>query len=118
MRSLLAIALCFALLHSVIAAPEPTPKEEPVPPEQKGSVVRVNSTNQSYDFLRPWSKEAPFSRRGLGVLIDGRKILVTAELVENSDYIELERADSGEKSVATVQVIDYEANLATLRRIS
>ena len=42
------------------------------------------------------------------------KILVTAELVANSDYIELERADSGEKSVATVQVIDYEANLATL----
>jgi hypothetical protein len=114
MRSLLAIALSFALLHALVAAPEPTPKEEPVPPEQKGSVVRVNSTNQSYDFLRPWSKEAPFSRRGLGVLIDGRKILVTAELVENSDYIELERADSGEKSVATVQVIDYEANLATL----
>ena len=114
MKSLLTIALTFALLHSVLAAPEPTPKEEPVPPEQKGSVVRVNSTNQSYDFLRPWSKEAPFSRRGLGVLIDGRKILVTAELVENSDYIELERADSGEKSVATVQVIDYEANLATL----
>jgi hypothetical protein len=114
MKSLLTIALAFALLHSVVAAPEPTPKEEPVPPEQKGSVVRVNSTNQSYDFLRPWSKEAPFSRRGLGVLIDGHKILVTAELVENSDYIELERADSGEKSVATVQVIDYEANLATL----
>jgi hypothetical protein len=114
MKSLLTIALAFALLHSVVAAPESTPKEEPVPPEQKGSVVRVNSTNQSYDFLRPWSKEAPFSRRGLGVLIDGHKILVTAELVENSDYIELERADSGEKSVATVQVIDYEANLATL----
>ena len=114
MRFLLAIALGFALLHSVVAAPELTPKEEPVPLEQKGSVVRVNSTNQSYDFLRPWSKEAPFSRRGLGVLIDGGKILVTAELVENSDYIELERADSGEKSVATVQVIDYEANLATL----
>ena len=114
MRSLLAIALVFGLLHSVVAAPEPTPKEEPVPPESKGSVVRVNSTNQSYDFMRPWSKDAPFSRRGLGVVIDGRKVLVTAELVENSNYIELERADSGEKSVATVQVIDYEANLATL----
>jgi S1-C subfamily serine protease len=114
MKSLLVIALAFGLLHSVVAAPEQTPKEAPALPEQKGSVVRVNSTNQSYDFLRPWSKEAPFSRRGLGVVIDGHKILVTAELVANSNYIELERADSGEKSVATVQVIDYEANLATL----
>ena len=78
-------------------------------------MVRVNSTNQAYDFFRPWSKEAPFSRRGLGVLIDGGNILVTAELVANSDYIELERADGGEKTTATVQVIDYEANLATLR---
>src|SRR5271165_3108599 len=100
MKSLLAVALALGLIQSIVAAPEPTPKEEPVAPEQKGSVVRVNSTNQSYDFMRPWSKEAPFSRRGLGVLIEGGKILVTAELVENSDYIELERADSGEKSVA------------------
>ena len=78
-------------------------------------MVRVNSTNQAYDFFRPWSKEAPFSRRGLGVLIEGGNILVTAELVANSNYIELERADGGEKTTATVQVIDYEANLATLR---
>jgi len=114
MRSFLIVALVFRLLQPALAIPEPTPKEEPVPPEQKGSVVRVNSTNQSYDFMRPWSKDAPFSRRGLGVLIDGGKILVSAELVQNSNYIELERADSGEKSLATVQVIDYEANLATL----
>src|ERR1700747_1702603 len=115
MRAILAIAFAFWVFQSSAAAGEPTPKEAPAPPEQKGSVVRVNSTNQAYDFFRPWSKEAPFSRRGLGVLINAGHILVTAELVANSNYIELERADGGEKTTATVQVIDYEANLATLQ---
>ena len=115
MRTFLALLFTLGVLQSGIWAAELTPKEEPARPEQKGSVVRVNSTNQAYDFFRPWSKAAPFSRRGLGVLIDGDKILVTAELVVNSDYIELERSDGGEKATATVQVIDYEANLATLR---
>jgi S1-C subfamily serine protease len=115
MRTLLAILLALRVLQTGVGAAEPTPKEAPAPAEQKGSVVRVNSTNQAYDFVRPWSKEAPFSRRGLGVVIDGGNILVTAELVANSDYIELERSDGGEKTTATVQVIDYEANLATLR---
>jgi hypothetical protein len=115
MRAFLAILVALGTLHWGLVAAEPTPKEAPAPAEQKGSVVRVNSTNQAYDFFRPWSKEAPFSRRGLGVLIDGGHILVTAELVANSNYIELERADGGEKTTATVQVIDYEANLATLQ---
>ncbi|MBV9390451.1 MAG: PDZ domain-containing protein, partial [Verrucomicrobia bacterium] len=100
---------CNALL---IGAPEPTPKDEPVPAERKSSVIRVNSTNQAFDFLRPWSKEAPSGRRGLGVIVDGNQILVTAELVANSSYIELEKPDGGPKATATVQAIDYEANLA------
>jgi S1-C subfamily serine protease len=115
MRAFRAILIAIWVLQTAASAAEPTPKEAPAPEEQKGSVVRVNSTNQAFDFSRPWSKAAPFSRRGLGVLIDGNNILVTAELVANSDYIELERADGGEKTTATVQVIDYEANLATLR---
>jgi S1-C subfamily serine protease len=96
---------------------ERTPKEEPAPVEQKSSVVRVNSTNQGFDFFRPWSKLAPISRRGLGAVIEGGKILVTAELVASSNYIELEKSDGGEKSIATVDVIDYEANLATLKAV-
>src|SRR5262249_28345038 len=119
---LLFVGICIVLgfVRFTYAEPAPTPqdertpKEEPAPPEQKSSVVRVNSTNQTFDFFRPWSKLAPFSRRGLGAVIDGGKILVTAELVASSNYIELEKSDGGEKSVATVGVIDYEANLATL----
>ena len=54
------------------------------------SLVRVNSTNQSYNLMRPWTKRQPFTRRGTGVVLDQKRILVTAELVGNSNFIELE----------------------------
>jgi len=42
---------------------------------------------------------------------------VTADLLQTKKLVELERAESGEKTAAKVQVkIDYEANLALLER--
>ena len=79
------------------------------------SILRVNSTNQAYDYQSPWQKKPSYSRRGLGVLIGENRILVTADLVANSNFIELEKASSGEKSTATIERISYECNLAILR---
>ncbi len=83
--------------------------------DKKASVVRVNVTNQTYDFFHPWSKRAPYSRRALGAVLPGGRVLVTGELVANSDYVELEKAESGEKIAAEVEFVDYEANLALLK---
>ena len=95
--------------------PSAAPKEAVATELKGGSVLRVNSTNQSYDFFRPWSKKAPFNRRGLGAVIDGGEVLVTAELVWDSNFIELEKPDTGERSSAKVAVVDYETNLALLK---
>src|SRR5437868_4287520 len=78
------------------------------------SLVRVNVTGQPYDFVRPWQKKAPFSKRALGAVLPGGRVLVTADLVANQNYVELERAESGDKTAANVIVVDYEANLALL----
>ncbi len=78
------------------------------------SLVRVNVTGQAYDYVRPWQKKAPFSKRALGAVLPRGRVLVTADLVSNQNYVELERAESGEKTAATVTVVDYEANLALL----
>lgn len=83
--------------------------------EKHVPIVRVNVTNQPYDFFHPWTKRAPTSRHGLGTVLPGHRVLVTAELVENANYLELEAAESGEKMAATVDVVDYEANLALLK---
>ena len=42
-------------------------------------------------------------------------MLVAAELVANSTYLEFERPEGGRKVPATVEVVDYEANLALLK---
>jgi S1-C subfamily serine protease len=122
MKSLLYFPLIVALTWSTLAVAEDTlapaaatPKEKPVPELQKGSVVRVNSTNQQYDFFRPWNKKAPFNRRGIGAVIDGNEVVVSAELVANSNFIELEKPEGGERSSAQVIAIDHETNLALLK---
>src|SRR2546421_739359 len=78
------------------------------------ALVRVNVTGQAYDYFRPWQKKAPFSKRALGAVLSKGRVLVTADLVSNQNYVELERAESGEKMAANVEVIDYDANLALL----
>src|SRR3989440_4388274 len=79
------------------------------------SLLRVNVTGQAYDYFRPWQKRAPFSKRALGAVLSQGRVLVTADLVANQNYVELERAESGEKMAASVEVVDYEANLALLQ---
>jgi len=102
-------------LASLCAAKETPAKATVTTADKPVQVVRVNVTNQAYDFIRPWSKKAPFSRHALGSVLADNRVLVTAELVANANYVELEKAASGEKTVATVEVVDYEANLAILK---
>jgi S1-C subfamily serine protease len=116
MRSLL-ITVVFAL---VVTAGAAVKKEAASPPPNKDvkqkplSLVRVNVTGQPFDYFRPWQKKAPVSKRALGAVLSKGRVLVTADLVTNQNYVELERAESGEKTAANVEVIDYEANLALL----
>jgi S1-C subfamily serine protease len=112
-------AIVFACLMASVALA--APKKEPALPGGNGagkskalSLVRVNVTGQAYDYFRPWQKKASFSKRGLGAVLPRGRVLVTADLVTNQNYVELERAESGEKTAANVDVIDYEANLALL----
>ncbi len=91
------------------------PTAHPVAKATELSVVRVNSTNQEYDFFRPWSKKNPRAFHGLGAVISGNRVLVTAQLVANHSYVELERAESGQTAAARVLCVDYEANLALLQ---
>ena len=110
---------CIVFGILLVAATGALAKKEPALPTSVNAtkqlaLVRVNVTGQSYDYFRPWQKKAPFSKRALGAVLSKGRVLVTADLVANQNYVELERAESGEKTAANVQVIDYEANLALL----
>src|SRR5213596_2279792 len=112
-RSLIAFGIILVAASGTLA------KKEPAVPatankQKQLALVRVNVTGQSYDYFRPWQKKAPFSKRALGAVLSKGRVLVTADLVSNQNYVELERAESGEKTAANVAVIDNEANLALL----
>jgi hypothetical protein len=100
-----AVALIASALALPLSAQETSPEK---------SIVRVNATLQSYNFLRPWEKGAPTPRRGLGALLEGNRVLVTSEMVVNSTYLELEHPSSGARVPGKIVGLDYEANLAVL----
>ncbi len=100
-------------------APAPVPLRkrllvEPSAVINTSSLLKVNVTYQSHNLQIPWQKEGASGRRGLGVVLAENHILVTAQMVADATYIELELPDSGQKIPAKVIALDYEANLALL----
>jgi len=91
MRTIFSLVLScsLSLTAAVWAKKEPA---LPVVKQRQLSLVRVNVTGQQYDYFRPWQKKAPFSKRGLGAVLPQGRVLVTADLVANHNYVELERA--------------------------
>ena len=99
------------LAAALLSAPLVHANETPSP---ERSILRVNVTNQPHNFALPWQKRQPGSKQGLGALLDGRRVLVTAELIQDASYLEFEVASTGKKLTAQVATVDYEANLALL----
>jgi S1-C subfamily serine protease len=108
------IVFAFCLITTSVSFAKKEAAPTVVQPRQL-SLVRVNVTGQGYDYFRPWQKRAPFSKRALGAVLSQDRILVTADLVADQNYVELERAETGDKMAASVEVVDYEANLALLQ---
>ncbi len=87
------------------------------PASTADSVLRVTSTIQYPDNRRPWLKKQPFTRSGLATVIEGGRLLVTAEMVAHSTFIGLEKPEDGIKGSAVIEAIDEECNLAVLRPV-
>ena len=107
MKALVASILLFSLPVLVSAGQDAPTK----------SVIRVHVTSQSYVFLQPWRKTKPSSRRGLGTCVRPNQFLVTADLVRNATFVELERVGEPGKSTARVKHVDYLTNLALVEAL-
>ncbi len=92
----------------------PQGMDAPQPIINTSSLLKVNVTFQAHNMQIPWQKEGASGRRGLGVVLPDNRVLVTAQMVSDATYIELELPESGQKMPAKVQAVDYEANLAVL----
>jgi S1-C subfamily serine protease len=96
------------------AAPGDAPAVTATPPKRL-SVVRVNVTNQAYDFGKPWGKRTPVTKQALGAVLEHNRVLVTGEMMSNATFVELELPDGSRKAPAELESVDYEANLALLK---
>lgn len=103
---LLCLSICTLPATATPAAPATSPGK---------SVIRVNSTMQGYNLVQPWQKAASATRLGLGAVLPGGRVLVTAQMVTDATYIELEKPDTAAKAIAELVAVDYEANLAVLK---
>jgi S1-C subfamily serine protease len=79
------------------------------------SVVKIFSTARYPDVFKPWTKSAPSSATGSGVVIEGKRILSNAHVVEYASQIQIQANQSGDKINATVESIAPGIDLAVLK---
>jgi hypothetical protein len=104
----------FTALAGIFLSLPAVAQEDKSKPTPDKSMLRVNVTSQGWNFALPWQRMNPGTRRGLGALLPGNRVLVTAELAQDAKYVEMEIASSGRKLVGKVEAVDYELNLATI----
>ncbi len=131
MRAILSVVGLAALLAGPVPAqeqvqakpsPKPVPVGEPAPPAAEGSkeeairesVVKIYSTMRGPDVIRPWLKQSPSEASGTGVIIEGKRILTNAHVINYASQVYVEPNQSGEKIAATVRFVAPEIDLAVL----
>ncbi len=83
-------------------------------PQLINSVIRINSTSQSWNAGQPWEKTPTSHLRSLGAIVAPGQVLTTGEMVADATYLELESPDGSKTAQAEIVAVDYEANIALL----
>ncbi len=88
-----------------------------VPPGSGGiedSVVKIFATVRFPDPYRPWTKGTPQDQTGSGVVIEGKRILTNAHVVNYANEIQIQANQAGDKISAHVEYIAPGIDLAVL----
>lgn len=78
-----------------------------------GSIVTIEVNRLQYNFYQPWASFTGGTRK-LGVVISNDEILTTADWLQDSTLVRVQKGGRGPWWNADVRWIDYHANLATL----
>lgn len=122
MKNLIPLSLCLGLFsceqppQAVIDDKGLAIADDPAqaPASLTESVIRINSTSQSWNPGQPWEKTSPQNLRSLGAIVGPGQVLTTGEMVADATYLELETPDGSKTAEAAIVAVDYEANLALL----
>lgn len=103
---ILSVLLCIACPPTSHAEPEATPNPA-------ASVVEITVHTRQHDTESPWNTTWK-SWIATGFIVDGKRILTTAQLIDNAVYISIRPNDSPKTFEAEVDTISHEVNLALL----
>jgi S1-C subfamily serine protease len=81
----------------------------------ENSVVKIFSTVRYADPYRPWTKQSPEDITGSGVVIEGRRILTNAHVVNYASQVQIQANQAGDKLSAKVEAIAPGIDLAVLK---
>jgi S1-C subfamily serine protease len=81
----------------------------------ENSVVKIFATVRYPDPYRPWTKQSPEDQTGSGVVIEGKRILTNAHVVEYASQVQIQANQAGDKISATVEFIAPGIDLAVLK---
>ena len=79
------------------------------------SVVKIFSTIRTPDTSRPWAKQSPQEATGSGVIIEGRRILTNAHVVQYASQVLVQANQAGDKIPAEVVAVAPGIDLAVLK---
>ena len=81
----------------------------------RDSVVKITVSVRTPDPLHPWTKSSPRDASGTGVIIEGKRILTNAHVVNYASQIFVESSDSSDKHIATVEAVSTGIDLAVIK---
>jgi S1-C subfamily serine protease len=81
----------------------------------ENSVVKIFATVRRPDPYTPWTKRSPEDQTGSGAVIEGRRILTSAHVVEYASQMQIQANQAGDKISATVEAIAPGIDLAVLK---
>src|SRR4051794_37744366 len=111
------LRMAMILAGMVLSLASRLPADEPVDRESatRESVVQISATIRLPDMVRPWTKQSPRDVGGTGVVIEGRRILTNAHVVQYASQVFVEPYQSSEKLPAKVEAISTGVDLAVLK---
>lgn len=114
MKTSMVPALLLTLVLMLLL-PTPAQAEGDLEPKLRAALVRVYVETQDWPVTSPWQKGAPRSRVQRGVVVRPGLILTPASGIADHIMIEVSEANSARRYPASLELVDYGANLALIR---
>ena len=107
--------LCVVGLSALVVSPSHALAEQSKEEAIRDSVVKIYASLRNPDLIRPWQKQPPQEATGTGIVIEGKRILTNAHVVNYASQVFVEPNQSGEKLAATVEYAAPGIDLAVLK---